>query len=110
MRRATPVFLLGLLGAVLAQSQGVVVGFKSADGKVSFETGEEFLVAQSKKVKFLPEQTKTVDENAVKRLAKVDLGQAGIIRNDGKGRLIHLNGAGQARDIVLPENFTVKTP
>ncbi|MGA3188241.1 MAG: tetratricopeptide repeat protein [Bryobacteraceae bacterium] len=100
--------LLALLPAALAQS--IVVGSRSPDGKISFEPVDDFQINQSRKIRLLPEQKDDVDPNVVRRLNKVDLAQAGLIRNDGTGRLVSLNGPGAARDIVLPENYNLRGP
>ena len=33
-----------------------------------------------------------------------------MIRNDGMGRLIRVDNSGKTREVVLPENFALKTP
>src|SRR6202030_1670637 len=59
-------------------------------------------------IKLLPDSKGKVDPNAVKRLPKTELAQAGIIRADGN-HLVRLKGAGAEREIVLPENFALKS-
>ncbi len=103
-----PLLLFALAPLMLAQS--VVVGTRTADGKVSFETVEDFQINGSRKIRLLPEQSDDVDPNVVRKLAKEDMAQAGLIRNDGTGRLVSLNGPGAPRDIVLPENFSLRSP
>ena len=39
---------------------------------------------------------------------KSDIAQANLIRNDGTGRMVNLNGPKAPRDIVLPENYTLR--
>lgn len=92
----------------LASAQSVVVGTRAADGKIVFETAEDFQINQSRRVRLLPEQKDDVDPNAIRRLARVDLAQAGVIRNDGTGRIVSLNGPNAPRDIVLPDNFSLR--
>ncbi len=78
-------FFLALCAArILAQS--VVVGTRTTDGKISFESVEDFQINGSRKIRLLPEQTDDVDPNAVRKLTKIDMAQAGLIRNDGTGR------------------------
>ncbi len=101
-------YLLILALAPIALAQSIVVGTRAADGKISFETGDDFQINGSRKIRLLPEQKEDVDPNVVRRLAKIDIGQAGLIRNDGTGRLVSLNGPGAPRDIVLPENYTLR--
>ncbi len=101
-------FVLAL--APLASAQSVVVGTRAADGKIVFETAEDFQINQSRRVRLLPEQKDDVDPNAIRRLARVDLAQAGVIRNDGTGRVVSLNGPNAPRDIVLPDNFSLRGP
>src|SRR5579862_9270110 len=92
-------------------AQSIVIGSRSPQGEISFQQVDEFQINQSKKVKFLAEPTGNVDPEALKKLPKVDLGQGGgFIRNDGKGRLVRLNGAGRKRDVVLPEKYELKLP
>jgi hypothetical protein len=89
-----------------------IVGTVSAQGEIKFEVVEDFLVgqgsAQSKKIKLLPEPKGTVDPNTIKKLSKVELSQAGVLRNGGAGRLVRLAETG--REVVLPEDFGLKAP
>jgi tetratricopeptide (TPR) repeat protein len=101
--------LLLLMIAPLALAQSVVVGTRNTDGKISFEAVEDFQINQSRKIRLLPEQKDDVDPNALRKLNKIDLAQAGLIRNDGTGRLVSLNGPGAPRDIVVPENLNIRT-
>jgi tetratricopeptide (TPR) repeat protein len=93
-----------------AHSQSVVVGTRASDGKISFETVEDFQINGSRKIRLLPEQTDDVDPNAVRKLSKIDMAQATLLRNDGTGRLVNLNGPKAPRDIVLPENYSLRAP
>jgi len=103
-------FLLFLVLLPLANSQSVVVGTRTPDGKISFESVEDFQINGSRKIRLLPEQTDDVDPNVVRKLSKVDMAQAGLIRSDGTGRVVSLNGPRAPRDIVLPENYNLRTP
>jgi tetratricopeptide (TPR) repeat protein len=109
MKNPAPLLLLFAL-LPLAEAQSVVVGTRTTDGKISFEVVEDFQVNGSRKIRLLPEQTDDVDPNVVRRLAKIDMAQAGLIRNDGTGRVVSLNGARAPRDIVLPENYSLRAP
>src|SRR5580692_8733470 len=100
--------LLAFIPMALAQS--VVVGTRTTDGKISFETVEDFQINNSRKIRLLPEQTDDVDPNTVRKLSKIDMAQAGLLRNDGTGRLVNLNGPRAPRDIVLPENYSLRAP
>jgi len=102
-----PLLFLALAPLILAQS--VVVGTRTTDGKISFETVEDFQINGSRKIRVLPEQTDDVDPNVVRKLPKIDMAQAGLIRNDGTGRLVIQNGPRAPRDIVLPENYSLRT-
>jgi len=93
----------------VALGQGGVVGTRPTQGKISFQAVEDFQINSSKKIKLLPETKGAVDPNTVKRLQKVEISQAGLIRMDGS-HLIHLGGTGSTREIVLPENFALKSP
>jgi len=95
--------------APMVYSQSVVVGTRAADGKISFEAVEDFQVNGSRKIRLIPEQTAEVDPNLFRRLPRIDMAQAGLIRNDGTGRVVSLNGPGAPRDIVLPENYSLRT-
>ena len=99
-----------MLLLTLASAQSVVVGTRTPDGKISFETVEDFQVNGSRKIRLLPEQTDDVDPNVVRKLSKIDMAQAALIRNDGTGRLVNLNGPRAPRDIVLPENYSLRAP
>ncbi len=101
--------LLFLL-APLALSQSVVVGTRTPDGKISFETVEDFQINGSRKIRLLPEQSDDVDPNVVRKLSKIDMAQATLLRNDGTGRVVNLNGPRAPRDIVLPENYSLRAP
>ncbi len=102
--------LIFLIFIPLALAQSVVVGTRTADGKIAFEAVEDFQVNGSRRIRLLPEQKDDVDPNAIRRLTRIDLAQAGVIRNDGSGRLVSLNGPHAPRDIVLPENYNIRTP
>jgi hypothetical protein len=104
LRRSVVLLLL----APLALAQSLVVGTRTTDGKISFETVEDFQINGSRKIRLLPEQKDDVDPNVVRRLAKIDIAQVGLIRNDGTGRVVSLNGPGAPRDVVLPENYTLR--
>jgi hypothetical protein len=101
---------LFLILAPLVLAQSVVVGTRTTDGKISFETVEDFQINGSRKIRLLPEQSDDVDPNAVRKLAKIDMAQASLLRNDGTGRLVNLNGPRAPRDIVLPENYSLRAP
>jgi len=97
-----------LFAPVIAAGQSIIVGSRSPQGKISFQTVEDFQINQSRRIKVLPEPKTAVDPGAVKRLQKTELNHAGTIRNDGNGHLVRLTTAGAQRDLVLPENFTLK--
>ena len=101
--------LLLLALSAWAHSQSIVVGTRTTDGKISFETVEDFQVNGSRKIRLLPEQTDDVDPNVVRKLSKIDVAQAGLLRSDATGRLVSLNGPRAPRDIVLPENYSIRT-
>jgi hypothetical protein len=101
-----PLIFLAITPLMMAQS--IVVGTRTADGKISFETVEDFQINGGRKIRLLPEQSDDVDPNVVRRLAKIDIAQAGLVRNDGTGRLVNLNGPRAPRDIVLPENYSLR--
>ncbi|HVO98719.1 MAG TPA: hypothetical protein VMT15_11665 [Bryobacteraceae bacterium] len=92
----------------LALAQSVIVGTRAADGKIVFETAEDFQINQSRRIHLLPEQREDVDPNAIRRLTRIDLAQAGVIRNDGTSRVVSLNGPNEPRDIVLPDNYSLR--
>jgi hypothetical protein len=94
----------------LAGAQSVVVGTRSADGKIAFETVEDFQINGSRKIRLLPEQSDAVDPNVVRRLPKIDMAQATLLRGEASGRIVNLNGPRTPRDIVLPENPTLRAP
>jgi tetratricopeptide (TPR) repeat protein len=102
--------LLLLALAPIALAQSIVVGTRTTDGKISFETVEDFQINGSRKIRLLPEQADDVDPNAVRRLSKIDMAQATLLRNDGSGRMVNLNGPRAPRDIVLPENYALRAP
>ena len=72
--------LLALLP--LACAQNVVVGTRTADGKIVFETVDDFQINGSRKIRLLPDQTDDVDPNVVRRLPKIDMAQAALLRSD----------------------------
>jgi len=97
-----------LLLLALTQAQSIVVATRTPDNKISFESVEDFQINGSRKIRLLPEQSDDVDPNLVRKLSKIDLAQAGLIRNDGTGRMVSLNGPRAPRDIVLPENYNLR--
>jgi tetratricopeptide (TPR) repeat protein len=102
--------LLGAIASTAAWAQSYAVGTRSPDGKISFQAVEDFQVNGKGKVRLLPEAKGEVDQNAIKRLPKIELRQAGIIKNDGSGRLVRLSGKGMPREVVIPEDFSLKSP
>src|SRR5207249_2629731 len=84
------------------------LGKIAPDGAISFEIIEEMLVNQSHKIRLMPEGMETLDPQAFKKLSRIELSQAGVIRNDGAGHLVRLNGKGAPREFVLPENMPEK--
>lgn len=102
--------LLILALAPLALAQSIVVGTRTTDGKISFESVEDFQINGSRKIRLLSEQKDDVDPNIVRKLQKTDMAQAGLIRSDGAGRVVSLNGPRAPRNIVLPENYSLRAP
>ncbi len=108
MKPAATLSKVLLVLAPVALAQSIVVGTRASDGKISFEQVEDFQINQSRRIRLLPEQKDDVDPAAVRRLARIDMNQASLIRSDGTGRLVNLNGPDAPRDIVLPENYTLR--
>jgi tetratricopeptide (TPR) repeat protein len=100
----------GAFASASAWAQSYAVGTRSSDGVISFQAVEDFLVNANKKIKLLPETKGDVDPNTVKKLPKIEIRQAGILKNDGSGRLVRLNNKGLPPEVVLPEDFSLKTP
>ena len=110
MRYAMLSIVAALALGPLAHAQTAVIGTRTADGKISFDEIEELLIDQSHKVRLAPESTTSLDNNTSKRLNKIEIRQAGLLRLDAKGRIVHLNGPKSESDVVLPENLSVKAP
>src|SRR5580700_5056331 len=102
--------LLALAFAPSAVAQGGLVGVKSPDGKVHFEAVEEFQIEGKSRVRLLPAGTQQVTPDDAKRLPRIDLAQAGLIRTDANHRLVRLDDAGKPSDIILPDDFAPKAP
>ena len=106
--------LVGLLAAAsIASGQVLVVGTRTAGGEISFQPVEEFQINMGTQVRFLADPKGPVDSNTIGRQKKYDLTKewaqfGGIIRNDGKGRLIHWKGPEKATEVVIPEKFSIK--
>ena len=95
-----PMLFLALAPLVLAQS--VVVGTRTPDGKISFESVEDFQINGSRKIRLLPEQTDDIDPNVVRRLSKIDMAQAGLIRSERRGVEMHSTSRCQELDERFP--------
>src|SRR5437899_5462576 len=91
--------LLAVLCSSVPQwGQTAAVGKIAPDGAISFEIIEEMLVNQSHRIRLMPEGMETLDPQAFKKLSRIELPQAGVIRNDGAGHLARLNGKGAPRE------------
>jgi hypothetical protein len=91
---------LVLLIAPLAMAQSVVLGTRSADGKVVFEAVDDVQINQSRRVRLAPEKS----DADPRRLPRVDLAQAGVLRGEG-GRVVSLSGPNAPRQVVLADNL-----
>lgn len=89
-----------LLIAPLALAQSVVLGTRSADGKIVFEAVDDVQINQSRRVRLAPEKSDTDP----RRLPRVDLAQAGVLRGEA-GRVVSLSGPNAPREIVLADNL-----
>src|SRR5208283_2921291 len=88
------VWVLGAFASASAWAQNYAVGTRAQDGTISFQVVEDFLVNSSRKIKLLPETKGDIDPNTVKKLPKIEIRQAGILKNNGAGRLVRLNNKG----------------
>ena len=81
------------------------------DGKISFETVEDFQMNQSRlHTALLPEQKDDVDPNTISPPGSRRSGASGAGSQRWQGRLVSLNGPRAPRDIVLPDNYAVCGP
>src|ERR1700760_1630850 len=97
--------LVGLSQATSAEA--AVFAQLTADGQVKFETAEDLVVNDNKKIKLAPEAAPRLDPIEAKGLEHTEAGQAGLLRGDGKGRIFRVNPDGST-DRVIPENFPLK--
>ncbi len=102
--------LLGIALAPCAYPQTGVVGRKSPDGKISFQAVEEFQIDGKSRVRLMPVGAQKIAPDDAKHFTRLDLAQAGTIRADGSHRMVRLDDSGKPSDIVLPDDFAVKTP
>jgi hypothetical protein len=87
-----------------------LVGRKSADGKIRFQAVEEFQIEGSHRVRLMPAGAQSVTPDEAKHFPHVDLAQIGTIRADATQRVVRLDEAGKASDVILPDSFAPKTP
>jgi len=106
MRKATGILLAWcwLAWPVLAADlAGYLLARRSADGRITYETLEGFLIAEKNKVRILPGPAETLAENQYRRAKSVPLARAGSFRQDPQGRFVQLGG-GQPQ-FILPDGF-----
>jgi hypothetical protein len=102
--------LLAIALSPCAFPQAGLVGEKSADGKIRFQAVEEFQIEGSHRVRLMPAGAVRVTPEEAKRFPREELAQIGAIRADANHRLVRLDDAGKATEIILPENFAPKAP
>ncbi len=110
MKRAvlfTLVLALCLLAPGAETGPSIIVATVNPQGEIKFDVVEDFLIGGSRDIKLLPEPKGSVDPNQIKKLSKIKLSQAGVLRGDGMGRLLRIGDNG-AREVVLPEDFSLK--
>jgi hypothetical protein len=100
--------LLAMAFSPAAFPQAGLVGQKSTDGKIRFQGVEEFLIEGTHRVRLLPLTTPRITPDDAKRLQRLELAQAGIIRTDDNNRLIRLDESGKPSDLILPDDFAPK--
>ena len=100
--------ILAMAFSPAAFPQAGLVGQKSTDGKIRFQGVEEFLIEGSHRVRLLPLTTGRITPDEAKRLPRLELAQAIVIRTDANNRLVRLDDSGKPTDLILPEDFAPK--
>jgi hypothetical protein len=102
--------LLAMAFSPCAFSQAGLLGRKSPDGKISFQSVEEFQLEGSHRVRLMPIGTERTTPDDAKHFARLELAQAGIIRGDANHRLVRLDESGKPSEVILPDDFAPKAP
>jgi len=102
--------ILAMAFSPAAFPQAGLVGQKSTEGKIRFQAVEEFQIDSSHRVRLLPLTTAHITPDEAKRLPRLELAQAGIIRTDPNNRLVRLDDSGKPTDLILPDDFAPKAP
>src|SRR5580698_1090907 len=71
--------LLAMAFSPCAFSQAGLLGRKSPDGKISFQSVEEFQIEGSHRVRLMPIATERITPDDAKHFARLELAQAGVI-------------------------------
>jgi hypothetical protein len=100
--------ILAMAFSPAAFPQAGLVGQKSNDGKIRFQGVEEFLIEGSHRVRLLPLTTGRITPDEAKRLPRLELAQASVIRTDPNNRLVRLDDSGKPSDLILPDDFAPK--
>ena len=107
MRKATGILLVwGWLAwpGLGAEPAGYLLARRSADGSITYEALEGFLIAEKNKVRILSGAAETLAETQYRRAKSVPLARAGSFRQDPQGRFVQLGGGGQPQ-FILPDGF-----
>jgi hypothetical protein len=102
--------LLAIAISPCAFSQTGLVGEKTADGKIRFQAVEELQIEGSHRVRLMPADTQRITPDDAKHFQHEELSQVGTIRTDAAHRLVRLDEAGKASDVILPDNFAPRIP
>jgi tetratricopeptide (TPR) repeat protein len=111
MNKATERVLAGCLlalPALTAEPAGYLLARRSADGKVTYEVVEGFLIAERNKVRVWSGAGETLTEQQYRQAKAVPLARAGAFRKDAQGRLAQLAGEGPQRGYILPDGVKWK--
>jgi hypothetical protein len=96
------------LPALAAEPAGYLLARRSADGKVTYEALEGFLIADRNKVRVWSGSGETLAESQYRQAKSVPLARAGAFRKDAQGRLAQLGGEGLKPGFILPDGFKWK--
>jgi hypothetical protein len=102
--------LLAIALSPCAYSQAGLVGKKLAGGAIRFQAVEEFQIDGSHRVRLVPAGTRQITPDEAKHFPQKELSQIGAIRADATHRLVRLDEAGKAAEVILPDSFAPKTP
>jgi tetratricopeptide (TPR) repeat protein len=106
--RLSACLLAGVFSLAAADPASFVLARRAPDGSISFEVLEDFTVSGRDRIRLWTGEGESITEREYKDSREIPLSRASVVRADGKGRLIHLEGDPPIRSYVLSDGAKLK--